>query len=204
MTTQALSLIRRRPRLSRERSTVRSLVPISIWIAVAIGPLASCGPTESPHGAAAPTAIELYAPLPYVPPAPSASADPCADKIAKGRAAMDAAPSSSASASTSSSSSTDKGFDVNEVRRVVIDHLADIRSCYEAAMKDEPGICGAVAIAWTIRENGAVTDARIEFSNLDSTRAERCMTAAATSWTFANPKHVVAKVVWYYGLTPPH
>lgn len=96
-----------------------------------------------------------------------------------------------------------KGFSADEIRRVVMSHLGQIRACYESALDANPGLKGSVTVSWHISANGSVPRATIASSTLNNTRVEGCMTRVVKGWTFKNPEGVEADASWGFGLTPP-
>ncbi len=96
-----------------------------------------------------------------------------------------------------------KGFSADEIRRVVMSHLGQVRACYESALDASPGLKGSVTIAWHISASGAVPRATVASSTLNNGRVEGCITRVVKGWTFKNPEGVEADASWGFGLTPP-
>jgi hypothetical protein len=96
-----------------------------------------------------------------------------------------------------------KGFSADEIRRVVMSHLGQVRACYESALDSSPGLKGSVTIAWHISASGGVPRATVASSTLNNTRVEGCITRVVKGWTFKNPEGVEADASWGFGLTPP-
>lgn len=96
-----------------------------------------------------------------------------------------------------------KGFSADEIRRVVMSHLGQVRACYESALDASPGLKGSVTIAWHISGSGAVPRATVASSTLNNGRVEGCITRVVKGWTFKNPEGVEADASWGFGLTPP-
>jgi hypothetical protein len=46
---------------------------------------------------------------------------------------------------------------VADIKAIVVAHRDDARACYDAALKDHPGIEGDLVIQWTIDPKGNVT-----------------------------------------------
>jgi hypothetical protein len=53
--------------------------------------------------------------------------------------------------------SHDPGRGPADIRAIVVAHRDEARACYDAALKDHPGIEGDLVIQWTIDPKGAVT-----------------------------------------------
>ncbi len=96
-----------------------------------------------------------------------------------------------------------KGFSADEIRRVVMSHLGQVRACYESALDATPGLKGSVTVAWHISASGGVPRATIASSTLNNGRVEGCITRVVKGWTFKNPDAVEADASWGFGLTPP-
>lgn len=96
-----------------------------------------------------------------------------------------------------------KGFSADEIRRVVMSHLGQIRACYESELDKSPGLKGSVTVGWHISPSGAVPRATVASSTLNNGRVEGCITRVVKGWTFKNPDGVEADASWGFGLTPP-
>lgn len=53
--------------------------------------------------------------------------------------------------------SHDPGRGPADIRAIIVAHRDEARACYDAALKDHPGIEGDLVIQWTIDPKGAVT-----------------------------------------------
>ncbi|MGZ6091090.1 MAG: AgmX/PglI C-terminal domain-containing protein [Polyangiales bacterium] len=115
----------------------------------------------------------------------------------------DGGPGEKKVAMVSSGGGGGKGFSADEIRRVVMSHLGQVRACYESALDSAPGLKGSVTIAWHISSSGAVPRATVASSTLNNTRVEGCITRVVKGWTFKNPEGVEADASWGFGLTPP-
>lgn len=82
------------------------------------------------------------------------------------------------------------GYDKELVRRVVQEHAAQIRYCYEQALAVNPKLEGKVAIRWIINSDGRVSNAQVVAgtTTLDNTSVHRCMMDRVSSWEFPKPK----------------
>jgi hypothetical protein len=96
-----------------------------------------------------------------------------------------------------------KGFSADEIRRVVMSHIGQVRACYESALDASPGLKGSVTISWHIAASGGVPRATVASSTLNNGRVEGCITRVVKGWTFKNPEGVEADASWGFGLTPP-
>jgi TonB family protein len=73
------------------------------------------------------------------------------------------------------------------IRRVIQRHLAEVRFCYEEALRRRPELSGRVQLAFMIAPSGAVQQAKVADSSLGSPEAESCIARAAQRWAFPAP-----------------
>lgn len=73
------------------------------------------------------------------------------------------------------------------IQEVLISHNAAIRYCYERELKRNPTLKGKIMVRITIGANGAVKDATIVSSTLNSERVERCILARIRLWKDFKP-----------------
>lgn len=76
------------------------------------------------------------------------------------------------------------------VRRVVRQHLAEVRFCYERGLHEYPSLRGRVTVSWIVGAGGRVTSAAIASSDLQSDAVEACITSAVRRWTFPSSESV--------------
>ncbi|MGF1510127.1 MAG: AgmX/PglI C-terminal domain-containing protein [Myxococcota bacterium] len=74
------------------------------------------------------------------------------------------------------------------IRRVINQHMAQIRYCYEKELTRSPGIFGRVSTRFTIGPNGLVQDAMVPSSTLGNTTVEQCIVSKIKTWKFPKPK----------------
>ncbi|TMA91483.1 MAG: AgmX/PglI C-terminal domain-containing protein [Deltaproteobacteria bacterium] len=79
-------------------------------------------------------------------------------------------------------------IDPELIRKVVHDHRAQIRTCYETQLTTRPNLAGKLVSAWTIDPAGAVTEARTQESTLRDRAVETCVAARIKTWRFPIPK----------------
>jgi hypothetical protein len=77
------------------------------------------------------------------------------------------------------------GSDV--IRRVVRQHLGEVRYCYERALLRRPALSGRVGTSFVIGESGAVISSKVESSTLGDAPVEECIAAAVRRWEFPRP-----------------
>jgi FHA domain-containing protein len=79
-------------------------------------------------------------------------------------------------------------LDKEIIRRVIKQHLAQIRYCYEKELTRSPGLFGKVATQFTISAQGTVSSADVTDSTLHNPEVERCITSKIHTWVFPKPK----------------
>lgn len=85
------------------------------------------------------------------------------------------------------------------VRKVIQDHAAQIRYCYEQQLALNPKLSGKVSIKWIINADGSATGAQVDGSatTLADDRVHDCMKARIQSWQFPRPKGGGIAVITY-------
>jgi len=79
-------------------------------------------------------------------------------------------------------------IDPELIRKVVHDHRAQIRNCYETQLTTRPNLAGKLVSAWTIDPAGAVTEAHTQESTLHDRTVESCVASKIKTWRFPIPK----------------
>jgi hypothetical protein len=79
-------------------------------------------------------------------------------------------------------------IDPELIRKVVHEHRAQIRTCYETQLTSRPDLAGKLVSAWTIDQSGAVTEAHTQESSLHDHTVETCVAAKIKTWRFPIPK----------------
>jgi hypothetical protein len=79
-------------------------------------------------------------------------------------------------------------IDPELIRKVVHEHRAQIRTCYETQLTTRPNLAGKLVSAWTIDPAGAVTEAHTQESTLRDRSVESCVEAKIKTWRFPIPK----------------
>ncbi len=79
-------------------------------------------------------------------------------------------------------------IDPELIRKVVHDHRAQIRACYEQELNGKPKLAGKITTAWTIDPQGLVTESHVGESTLGDSAVERCVTSRIKTWRFPLPK----------------
>jgi hypothetical protein len=79
-------------------------------------------------------------------------------------------------------------IDPELIRKVVHEHRAQIRTCYETQLTSRPSLAGKLVSAWTIDQSGSVTEAHTQESTLRDPSVEGCVTSKIKTWRFPIPK----------------
>ncbi len=79
-------------------------------------------------------------------------------------------------------------LDKEIIRRVIKQHISQIRYCYERELQRTPGLFGKVATKFTISASGSVQSAQVSESTLKNRAVEQCITARIRTWKFPKPK----------------
>src|SRR5712671_4180227 len=79
-------------------------------------------------------------------------------------------------------------IDPELIRKVVHEHRAQIRTCYETQLNTKPNLAGKLVSAWTIDQSGAVTEAHTQESTLRDHTVEQCVSSKIKTWRFPIPK----------------
>lgn len=79
-------------------------------------------------------------------------------------------------------------IDPELIRKVVHDHRAQIRTCYETQLSNKPSLAGKLVSAWTIDQGGSVTEAHTQETTLRDPGVESCVAAKIKTWRFPIPK----------------
>jgi hypothetical protein len=79
-------------------------------------------------------------------------------------------------------------LDKELVRRVVRQHLNEVRFCYEEALARKPTLAGRVVPMFTIAANGTVIVSALQSSTLGAPAVEACIVGATRRWLFPQPR----------------
>ncbi|GAC1348371.1 MAG: hypothetical protein NVSMB23_29320 [Myxococcales bacterium] len=79
-------------------------------------------------------------------------------------------------------------IDPELIRKVVHDHRAQIRTCYEMQLNARPNLAGKLVAAWTIDAQGNVVEAHTQESALHDRTVESCVSGKIKTWRFPIPK----------------
>jgi TonB family protein len=69
-------------------------------------------------------------------------------------------------------------------------HIADVKICYDAALKQKNDIAGTINVDFTVGPEGKVLDAKVHDSTIKVPALETCLVAKAKTWPFPKPEGV--------------
>jgi TonB family protein len=115
-------------------------------------------------------------------------------------ASTSAAPSAAASAAPSNDTRT-----LESIRGVVSENRQKVRDCYEAALKNNPGIVGDLVVSFVIDPEGKVKSAEVNWneSDIHVPELDTCAVAAIKSLRFMpSSKGLESSVNYPFNLNP--
>lgn len=74
------------------------------------------------------------------------------------------------------------------IRRVIQQHLNEVRFCYTEGLRATPDLSGRVQVLFVISGSGAVQNASVVESGLHQPNVERCISEAVRRWNFPAPE----------------
>lgn len=98
-----------------------------------------------------------------------------------------------------------EGLDQDIIRRIVRAHVNEVRSCYNAGLREHPELAGRVTIAFMIGANGKVGVSTVQQDTLEPAdeAVGRCIAKAVKRWMFPKPKDgATVSVVYPFVLEP--
>jgi TonB family protein len=88
-------------------------------------------------------------------------------------------------------------LDADKVREVVSSHQAELLSCYERAVLENPALSGTCTVRIVVDRSGTVGSASIHGSSLNSLSVQRCVLQLVRTWRFPAPADGKAAAVEY-------
>jgi len=90
-------------------------------------------------------------------------------------------------------------IDKELIRKVIQDHAAQIRYCYEQQLAVNPRLQGKVSIKWVINADGSASNPQIDGSGttLEDAKVHECMMSRIMTWAFPKPKGGGIAVITY-------
>ena len=93
-------------------------------------------------------------------------------------------------------------LDKELIRRVVRQHMNEVRFCYESGLLRDADLFGRVQVSFTIGANGQVVAAAVQSSTLNGGKGavEQCIAGAARRWSFPRPERGIVMVTYPFSL----
>ena len=79
-------------------------------------------------------------------------------------------------------------MDKRIIQKVVRQHSAELRACYEKELAKTKGISGRIVVNWEIEAQGSVSKAEVKESTVGNSDLESCFTESIKFWRFPAPK----------------
>lgn len=89
------------------------------------------------------------------------------------------------------------GLDRAIIRRVVRQHLNQVKFCYQKELTAHPDLYGRAVVKFTIMPTGQVMSATMKESSLGNAKVEQCLTQTVRRWLFPKPNGRGIVVVSY-------
>ena len=83
------------------------------------------------------------------------------------------------------------GFDPQQLARAIRGHMAEVRACYERALKRRPDIGGRLVLRFTLAPAGTVSAVEVDEDTLGDPEVTACVRNAVMLWRFAAPPRKV-------------
>lgn len=77
----------------------------------------------------------------------------------------------------------DGGLDKPAVRAVVRANIGDVRSCYNAELRDDGDLAGRSVLTFVVQTDGSVSEVGVSESTMPA-RFDQCLSQAASTWSF--------------------
>jgi len=89
------------------------------------------------------------------------------------------------------------GMDKEAIRRVIREHIREIRNCYERELQKSPDLYGKIVLEWDIEEEGRVSRCVVKSNALGNDAVAQCIASRLKTWKFPDPpKDQVGRVVF--------
>ncbi len=89
------------------------------------------------------------------------------------------------------------GMDKEAIRRVIREHIREIRNCYERELQRSPDLYGKLVLQWNIVEGGRATEVKVVSNGLGNNDVAQCVSGRLRSWKFPDPpKDQIGQVVF--------
>jgi hypothetical protein len=89
------------------------------------------------------------------------------------------------------------GMDKEAIRRVIREHIREIRNCYEKELQRSPDLYGKIVLEWDIEEEGRVSRCVVKSNALGNDAVANCIVNRLKQWKFPDPpKDQIGRVVF--------
>lgn len=89
------------------------------------------------------------------------------------------------------------GMDKEAIRRVIREHIREIRSCYERELQRSPDLYGKLVLEWDIEDEGRVSRVAVKSNALGNDSVAGCIMNRLKQWKFPDPpKDQIGRVVY--------
>lgn len=79
------------------------------------------------------------------------------------------------------------GMDKEAIRRVIREHIREIRNCYEKELQRSPDLYGKIVLEWDIEEEGRVSRTAVKSNALGNDSVANCIASRLKTWKFPDP-----------------
>ena len=93
-------------------------------------------------------------------------------------------------------------LDKELIRRVIRQHMNEVKYCYERELTRDSSLNGRVVVKFAIGGMGQVMTSAIESSTLANHNGEQCIADAVRRWQFSKPQGGVVIVSYPFQLRP--
>jgi TonB family protein len=93
-------------------------------------------------------------------------------------------------------------LDKEIVRRIIRQHLNEVKYCYELQLPRHPDLAGRITVQFTIAAEGKVTASLVQTSSLNNAAVESCIVQATRRWEFPRRNAGLTIVSYPFVLVP--
>jgi hypothetical protein len=89
------------------------------------------------------------------------------------------------------------GMDKEAIRRVIREHIREIRNCYERELQRSPDLYGKIVLEWDIEEEGRVSRCVVKSNAIGNDAVANCIVNRLKTWKFPDPpKDQIGRVIF--------
>jgi TonB family protein len=93
-------------------------------------------------------------------------------------------------------------LDKEIVRRIIRQHLNEVKYCYELQLPRHPDLAGRITVQFSIAAEGKVTASLVQASSLNNAAVESCIVQATRRWEFPRRNAGLTIVSYPFVLVP--